>query len=73
MTKVIRKAAEQALKELGREGRVVAITPAQSQASQWWIDLADEDRRITVNYEAGDTVEAMTAKIKALLQDRQHS
>lgn len=63
------KAAGQALRELGREGRVVAVTPVRDQASQWWIDLADEDRRITVNYEAGDTVEAMTTKIKALLQN----
>jgi len=62
--KLIEHALSRALQELGREPQAFAITRVPDQPAQWWIDLADEDRRIILDYLTGDSADTLKDKIK---------
>jgi hypothetical protein len=65
--KMIREAAESAMKQSNIGGRLFAVTRVQGKDAEWWIDFTDAER-VSVRYDAGDTVESLAVKIAHELQ-----
>ena len=67
---MIRAAATRAIDQTGIGGALVSVRRLPDRASEWWIDFTEAER-VTVRYDAGDTIETLAEKIvRELKQQR---